>query len=401
MTPLMRQYTHIKSNYEDAILFFRMGDFYEMFNEDAKTASKALQIALTKRGKSEGMDIPLCGIPYHAVDTYIAKLIRQGFKVAVCEQVEDPKKAKGIVKREVVRVVTPGTVLEEGLLEERENLFIASCMASNGGVGLSFLDLTTGEFLLTEKHKDHLLEFLLDRFGTYEPKELVVPEEIKGSSLLQQIEREYPDLPVQYMEGWAFEGAESYRKLTQHFRTPTLEGFGCEDLQLGIAAAGALLRYVEETQKGAVPHIRGCRAIREGDRMFLDAATIRNLELVRSNLDGSKRGSLLEVLDRTCTAMGGRTLRSSLLSPLLDPDEIQKRQDAVEELFDTPSVLEDLRALLNQIYDMERLIGRITLGAANPRDMLALSSSLALLPEVHDLMARLRTSWGQTLLFLY
>jgi DNA mismatch repair protein MutS len=386
MTPLMRQYTQIKSQHKDAILFFRMGDFYEMFNEDARVASRALQITLTKRGKSEGMDIPLCGIPYHAVDSYIAKLIRQGFKVAVCEQVEDPRKAKGIVKREVIRIVTPGTVLEEGLLEERENHFLAAWLAVNGGIGLSFLDLTTGEFLVTERRGDHLPEFLLDRFGTYEPREMIVPEEIKGSPLLKQIVLEYPRLPVQYMEGWTFEGAEAYRKLTQHFQTASLEGFGCEDQGLGIAAAGALLHYVEETQKGSIPHIRGLRTIRDGDRMFLDSSTIRNLELVRSNLDGGKRGSLLNVLDCTQTAMGGRTLRSDLLSPLLDLHEIQSRQAAVAEFFEHPSILDDLRDRLNPVYDMERLIGRVTLGAANARDLLALSSSLGVLPEIRVLM---------------
>ncbi|MEK6777135.1 MAG: DNA mismatch repair protein MutS [bacterium] len=389
MTPLMRQYTQIKSQYKDAILFFRMGDFYEMFNEDAKVASRALQIALTKRGKSEGMDIPLCGIPYHAAESYIAKLIRQGFKVAVCEQVEDPRKAKGIVKREVIRVVTPGTVLEQGMLEERENHFLASWMAVNGGVGLSFLDLTTGAFLLTERRGEHLADFLLDRFGTYEPREMVVPEEIKGSPLLQQILREYPRLPVQYMEGWAFEGSEAYRKLTQHFKTTTLQGFGCEEFVLGIAAAGALLRYVEETQKGSVPHILGLRALRDGDRMFLDVSTIKNLELVRSNLDGGKRGTLLGVLDRTRTAMGGRTLRNFLLNPLLDPEEIRKRQDAVAELFENPQVLDDLRDQMKEVHDMERLIGRATLGVANARDLLALASSLSPIPEIRALMSRL------------
>ena len=391
LTPLMRQYTQIKSRYKDSILFFRMGDFYEMFNEDAKVASRALQIALTKRGKSEGMDIPLCGIPYHAAESYIAKLIRQGFKVAVCEQVEDPRKAKGIVKREVIRVVTPGTVLEQGMLEERENHYLASWAAVNGGAGLSFLDLTTGAFLLTEKRGEHLADFVLDRFGTYEPKELIVPEEIKGSPLLQQILREYPRLPVQYMEGWAFEGSEAYRKLTRHFNTTTLQGFGCEEFALGIAAAGALLRYAEETQKGSAPHILGIRALRDGDRMFLDVSTIKNLELVRSNLDGGKRGALLGVLDRTRTAMGGRTLRNFLLSPLLDPQEIRKRQDAVAELFENPQALNDLRDQMKEVHDMERLIGRATLGVANARDLLALASSLSPLPVIRAMMGRLES----------
>ncbi len=389
MTPLMQQYTQIKSQYEDAILFFRMGDFYEMFNEDAKKASKVLQIALTKRGKSEGMDIPLCGVPFHAGDGYIAKLVRKGFKVAVCEQVEDPKKAKGIVKREVIRVVTPGTVLEEGMLEERENHFLASLVAENGAVGVSFLDLTTGEFLTSEKKGEGLAEFLLGRFGTFEPKELIIPEEQQDSPLLQEVCRELPRVPVQFMEGWAFQKMETYRKLTRYFQTTTLEGFGCEDVPLGVAAAGALMHYVEETQKGAVPHIQGLKVLRDGKRMFLDGTTIRNLELVRCNLDGGKKGSLLAVLDRTRTAMGGRTLRKYLLSPLLDPDEIRQRQGGVAELHDDPSRLADLRDRLDRVHDMERLTSRITLGVANGRDLLALAESLAPLPEIKELLKEL------------
>jgi DNA mismatch repair protein MutS len=382
----MRQYTQIKSDYQDAILFFRMGDFYEMFNEDAKVASRALQISLTKRGKSEGMDIPLCGIPYHAAEPYIAKLIRQGYKVAVCEQVEDPKKAKGIVKREVVRVVTPGTVLDAGLLEERENLYVAAFIQDKRGLGLSFLDLTTGEFLLSEAEGQDLREFLMGRFGAFEPREIVVPEEIKGGALLDAAARDFPDVPVQYMEGWVFERAEAYRKLTEHFKTETLEGFGCEDARLGIAAAGGLLRYVEETQKGSLPHIRSLKIIREGERMFLDGTTIKNLELVRSSLDGAKQGSLLYVLDRTKTAMGGRTLRSHILNPLLNPAKVIRRQDAVSELFENTAILEATAAFLEQVYDMERLIGRITLGAANARDMLALAASIDPLPGIRKVL---------------
>ncbi len=384
MTPLMRQYTRIKAQYQHAILFFRMGDFYEMFNEDATVASRVLQIALTKRGKSEGMDIPLCGFPHHAAEPYIAKLIRQGYTVAVCEQVEDPKKAKGIVKREVVRVVTPGTVLEEGLLEARENHYLAAWVSGDGGVGLSLLDLSTGEFLLTESPGDPPVQFLVNRFGIFEPREMIVPEQMRDAPLLREITREYPALPVQFLDGWAFEASEAYRKLTEHFRTASLQGFGCAEAGPGVSAAGALLRYVEETQKGSVSHIRGLRTLREGDRMFLDASTVRNLELVRSSVDGGKRGSLLGVLDRTQTAMGGRTLRSHLLSPYVDRDSIVARQDGVAALLEAPSVLDDLRENLERVYDMERLIGRVTLGVAGPRDLIALGASLAVLPAIRS-----------------
>ncbi len=396
MTPLMRQYTRIKSEYQHAILFFRMGDFYELFNEDATVASRVLQIALTKRGKSEGMDIPLCGFPHHAAEPYIAKLIRQGYTVAVCEQVEDPKKAKGLVKREVVRVVTPGTVVEEGLLEARENHYLTAWVAGKVGVGLSLLDLSTGEFLVSEYGGDDPVQFLVNRFGTFEPREMIVPEELRGSALLGDITREYPALPVQYMDGWAFEPAEAYGKLTEHFRTTSLEGFGCTGAGPGVSAAGALLRYVEQTQKGSVPHIRGLRTLREGDRMFLDASTVRNLELVRSSVDGGKPGSLLGLLDRTQTAMGGRTLRGDLLSPLLDRDAIVPRQDAVAAFLESPSMLDDFREDLGRVYDMERLIGRVTLGVAGPRDLIALGASLAVLPAIRsrlrDLQAPLLAS---------
>ncbi|MDX1765050.1 MAG: DNA mismatch repair protein MutS, partial [bacterium] len=389
MTPLMRQYTQIKSQYPDAILFFRMGDFYEMFNEDAKVASRALQISLTKRGKSDGMDIPLCGFPYHAAEPYIAKLIRQGYKVAVCEQVEDPKKAKGIVKREVIRVVTPGTVLDEGMQEARENLYVASFVQSAGGVGLALIDLTTGEFLLSETDRGDLEEYLLARFGTFEPREVVVPEEMRTSQLLEAAVHDFPNLAVQYMDGWTFETAEATRKLTEHFETSTLDGFGCGDARRAIAAAGGLLRYVEETQKGSLPHLRGLRLLRDGDRMFLDGATIRNLELVRSSLDGTKRGSLLQVLDRTRTAMGGRTLRNLILNPLRQREEILNRQEAVAELWQGGSLHQEIEEHLAQVYDLERLIGRITLRIANARDLLALASSLKPLPRLRELMSGL------------
>ena len=389
MTPLMRQYHRIKARYPDAILFFRMGDFYEMFHEDAAVASRALQIALTKRGKSEGMDIPLCGVPYHAADTYIARLVKQGHKVAICEQVEDPRKAKGLVKREVVRVVTPGTVLDPGMLEEGENHFLAAWVARDHTAGLSFLDLGTGKFLVSEESGRPLETALADRFAALEPREMVVPASARDSDLVAALVRARPGMAVQYLEDHAFDPEAAYRKLTDHLGTASLQGFGCEDLRLGVAAAGALLGYVEATQKGSLPHIRGIQTLHAGERMYLDAATIRNLELVRNSLDQGKRGSLLSVVDRTRTAMGARRLRSELLAPLLRAPEIRRRHEAVAELVENPMVLDDLREALDGVYDMERLMGRVTLSAAGPRDLVALAASAERLPRVRDLMARL------------
>lgn len=387
LTPLMNQYRRIKKDYPNAILFFRVGDFYEMFYEDAVIASKILQITLTSRDKGKEDQVPLCGVPYHAADSYIAKLIRNGFKVALCEQVEDrpsPQegegrvRGKGIVKREVVRVITPGTFLSESALDAKENNFILSIYPKGKIYGLAIVDLSTGEFLLYET-----VGGLEDEMKRLNPREVLYPEGLDLSTLQTQDPRlqthftSYPD--------WSFDYPEARRRLLNHFRVNSLEGYGCEGMVVAIPAAGALIGYLDETQKGCLGNIKKIKPLMKGSYMFLDAPTQRNLELVSSLSDGTKEGSLLGLIDKTITAMGGRLLKNWILYPLLDLKEINRRQNAVKELKDNLFLTEDIQNKLKEIYDLERLIGRITLNLSNARDMLALKSSLRIMPEIKRL----------------
>ncbi len=378
LTPLMNQYKSIKRDYPDAILFFRVGDFYEMFYEDAVTASKVLQIALTSRNKGKEDQVPLCGVPYHAADSYITKLIRNRFKVAICEQIEDPKIAKGIVKRDVVRVITPGTFLSESALDAKENSFILSIYPKGKIYGLAIADLSTGEFLIYET-----VGGLEDEIKRLAPKEILYPEGLNISGLqppdhrLQTHLTPYPD--------WSFDYPEARKGILEHFRVNSLEGFGCEGMVVAISAAGALISYLDETQKGSLGNIKGIRPLMKGSYMFLDAPTQRNLELVISLSDGTKEGSLIGVLDRTVTAMGGRLLKNWVLYPLLDIEEINRRQDAVKLLQDNLTFIDVIQEKLKDVYDLERLMGRITLNLSNARDMLALKNSLKIMPEIRRL----------------
>src|SRR3990172_7914008 len=301
-TPLMKQYREIKSRHLDAILLFRMGDFYEMFDQDAVTASKVLEITLTARNKSKGIETPLCGFPYHAAEGYIAKLIRRGFKVAVCEQVEDPKLAKGIVKREVIRVVTPGTVLDANLLDAKDNNYLASLYPSTEGFGVSFLDISTGEFFMAEVPGGNNfaeLDTLLSRFT---PREIVLPAGRELDGPLSALLRQYTQA-INTGEDWTFDRETARRTLLDHFKTASLEGFGCENMSIGVSAAGAALRYIEETQKTALTNIARIAPFVSRSAMALDAACQRNLELVKNIYDGSMKGTLLSVLDYTLTSM--------------------------------------------------------------------------------------------------
>ena len=386
LTPLMKQYRDIKRQHLDAILLFRMGDFYEMFDQDAVTAAKVLEITLTARNKSKGIETPLCGFPYHAAEGYIAKLIRRGFKVAVCEQVEDPKLAKGLVKREVIRVVTPGTVLDSNLLDAKDNNYLASVYPAKDGFGLSFLDISTGDFFLAEvSGADNLAEIdtMLARFT---PREIVVP---KGSQIapgLSSLLRQYTQAVNPYDE-WTFDRDTALRTLLDHFKVASLEGFGCSGMKTGISAAGAALRYIEETQKTGLANIRRMKPFLTRDHMVLDAACQRNLELVRNIYDGSTRGTLLSVLDLTVTSMGGRKLREWVLNPLMDAAEIERRLDVVAEIRNDHALRSNLRTALEGVYDLERLISRASLGVANARDLLALKQSIAVLPRVRELLS--------------
>ncbi len=373
-TPMMQQWHRFKREYPDAILFFRAGDFYEMFYEDAEIAARELGIALTSRGKDHGKDIPLAGIPYHALEPYLAKLVRKGYKVAICEQVEDPKKAKKVVKREVVRVVTPGTVIEDTLLEERSSNYLACIAKEKHKYSLALVELSTGEFLVTEFSSE---EKLADELMLVKPAEILIPE-----NLVHKIEnllgREKPAITPYREEAFIYEIA--LENFTQHFRT-TPEAFGLS--RICTIACGASLSYLKETQKSSLQHISSVRFYTREDFMIIDSITERNLELLRNLRDGTSKGTLLEVLDRCSTPMGARLLRKWILKPLRDVQKIQERLEAVEELIAEGNRIEDA---LENIKDLERISARISHGSASPRDLVALKTSLQSVPEIRGFL---------------
>lgn len=374
LTPLMKQYQDIKRNYPDAIVFFRLGDFYEMFGPDAVTASKILQITLTSRDKGKTDPLPMCGIPHFTSENYVAKLVKAGHKVAICEQVEDPKDAKGIVRREVVRVVTPGTFQHDN---PKENNFILGFFQKENIFGIAAADITTGEFLIYETHNS-----LADEVNRFQPKEILYPQSLRGSSSLIDGLSDY------YLTGyddWYFDYIEAYRKLIKHFRVASLDGYGCEGMIVAVSAAGALLNYLEETQKDTLT-FRKITVIRRESKMLLDAATLRNLEISKNMRSNEVEGSLLWIMDETHTPMGGRLIRSWLVNPLLDVKEIRLRQDAVASLMSDSGRLSKVQAALKNIYDIERLGSRISSGAANARDLQALRNSLDTLPDLKAML---------------
>jgi DNA mismatch repair protein MutS len=370
----MKQYQDIKNNHPDAIVFFRLGDFYEMFGPDAVTASKILQITLTSRDKGKAEPLPMCGIPHFTSENYVAKLVKAGHKVAICEQVEDPKDAKGIVKREVVRVVTPGTFQPDN---PKENNFILGFFQKENIFGIAAADITTGEFLIYETHNS-----LADEVNRFQPKEILYPQSFRSSSSLIDGLEDY------YLTGyddWYFDYIEAYRKLIKHFRVASLDGYGCEGMIVAISAAGALLNYLEETQKDTLT-FRKINVIRRESKMLLDAATLRNLEISKNMRSNEVEGSLLWIMDETHTPMGGRLIRNWLINPLLDAEEIRRRQDAVASLMSDSGSLSKIQDGLKSIYDIERLASRIGSGAANARDLLALRNSLEILPDLKALL---------------
>lgn len=373
LTPLMKQYYAIKEQHADSIVLFRLGDFYEMFGEDAKVAAGILQIALTSRDKGKDDPMPMCGVPYFSVDAYIAKLIKAGHKVAICEQVEDPKQAKGIVQREVVRVITPGTHVPE---QPKENSFIMCVFPSHGKCGITVADLSTGEFSIFETDKP-----IEDEVGRFEPREVLCPRSSEHALHMQEA---LQGTFVSYHDDWYFEYNEAYKALLKHFRVSSLEGFGCEGMTAAVSSAGALVSYLEETQK--ILTFRKISPVQESSFMFLDAATKRNLEISRSLKDASIEGSLLWVLDETLTPMGGRYLRTALAQPLITVPEIRARQDAVSALVADYELLEDLRTILRKIQDIERITSRILAKSASPRDLVALKGSLQNLPKLRKLL---------------
>ena len=386
-TPAMQQYHRFKKKYPDAILFFRMGDFYETFYDDARICSRVLGLALTSRNKGEN-PIPLAGVPYHAVDNYLKKMLQAGYKVAVCEQVEDPKQAKGVVKRDVVRVVTPGTLTDEMLLEDREDNYLAAVAGGSRRSALAWVDISTGHFFLQEVHPKAVLDELL-RLG---PKEVLLPE--AGRELFAAESRRWAeqvramtDALVTERPGWYFDPHTAHTRLLKHLGTATLEGFGIADDDPGIAAAGAVLEYLDETQKTALGHIRAIQKIQHSQFLQIDPASLRSLEVLRTIRTESTRGTLVDCLDNTLTPMGARMLRQWLCMPLRDVETIELRQDAVAELAEEDRLCSHLRELLEPISDLERIAARITTFRASPKDLLCLATTLRHVPQLRQVLA--------------
>jgi DNA mismatch repair protein MutS len=393
---MLQQYLEIKQGHPDAILFYRMGDFYEMFFEDAIVASKILGIALTSRNnKDEANKVPLCGFPYHAAPTYLAKLIKAGRRVAICEQIEDPALAKGIVKREVIRVVSPGVVTDAQLLDDKSNLYVAAISRQEQAkaviYGLSFLDLSTGEFLVGEFRDDSVAgDLILDQLTRMAPAELLVShDQVKGlAPLLQTAQALLPGLCITERTESLFHLPSCEELLTDHFQVLNLAGFGCGAMAQGIVCAGVLLDYIRETQKTDLDHIEILRPIDLDAILQIDESSRRNLELTQTIIGTRREGSLLSVLDQTCTPMGARLLRHHLLFPLQDVTRITARLDGVANLHVNSSLRKEFREQLATIYDLERLNSRMVLGNANGRDMLAMRQSLAILPTLKGLLAQ-------------
>jgi DNA mismatch repair protein MutS len=388
----MRQYLDAKRQYRDAIVFFRMGDFYEMFYEDALVAARALELTLTSRSKDAGgQGIPMCGVPFHAADGYIARLVKKGFRVAVCEQVEDPKKAKGLVKREVVRVVSPGTLTDSSYLEAREPAFLMSIVENRNLFGVALVDLSTGEFTTAEYRGDEGLQALADEIAVLRPREIVIPgQDGRDESVAAKL----PDIarlqiPVTMAEAWSFELEAARRALLDQLKTHGLEGFGLDGRAAAVQAAGGLVGYLRDTQKADLAHVRSIAYRETADCLVIDPITLKHLEIVTGS-EGGAQGSLLHEIDRTVTSMAGRLLRAWLLRPLSSLERIRDRLDAVEELAFHSTERGRFRDTLKAVQDLERLVARAAMGTAGPRDLVSLRQSLAAVPRVTLLLGALR-----------
>lgn len=388
LTPMMEQYMKIKEEYQHCLLFYRLGDFYELFFEDAVIASKELEITLTGKNCGQEERAPMCGVPFHSADGYIAKLVEKGYKVAICEQTEDPKKAKGIVKRDVIRIVTPGTVLDTNVLEEGKNNYIMCIYKNVDGYGVASCDVSTGEFQVTAIAKE-LDNKVIDEIARFMPSEIICNSEVE---LGEQINRVF-DIRINNYNEWAFDYQNSNICLCNHFKTLNLAGFGIEDDRTSVCASGALLEYLIETQKNNLSHITVLKKYTSNKYMILDMSSRRNLELTQTIRDKSKKGSLLWVLDKTKTAMGARLLRKWLEQPLIDVDEIDNRLDAVEAFKDNPFGREDLKEMLNTIYDIERLMGKVVYQTANGKDLIALKNSFKYLPQIKSVLKEFNSDY--------
>ncbi len=383
LSPMMQQYVNTKEEYKDCILFYRLGDFYEMFFEDAITASKELDITLT--GKDCGLEerAPMCGVPFHAVDTYINKLIEKGYKVAIGEQVSDPKTTKGLVKRKVIRVVTPGTNLDTQSLDESKNNYLMSIVSLENQYGCAVADITTGDCYVTEVDKS---QKLLDEINKFSPAEIICNDSFCVSGVDLEDLRNRLGITVYSLDSWYFDDDKCRQTLMEHFHVGTLEGLGLKDCDSGTIAVGALFQYLIETQKRDLSHMTTIHPYSADCYMLIDSSSRRNLELVETLREKKKRGTLLWVLDKTKTAMGARTMRKYVEQPLIDPDAINGRLEAIEELNNKAMLRDEIREYLNPIYDMERIISRVSYNSANPRDLIAFSSSLSMLPHIEKIM---------------
>ncbi|MFN7914324.1 MAG: DNA mismatch repair protein MutS [Vicinamibacterales bacterium] len=401
-TPAMRQYLDAKQQHRDAILFFRMGDFYEMFYEDALVAARALELTLTSRSKdASGGGIPMCGVPFHAADTYIARLVKKGFRVAICDQVEDPRKAKGLVKREVVRVVSPGTFTDSSYLDAREPAFLMAVvrheLKDRTTLGVALLDVSTGEFTATEYLGADGIQAFADELMVLRPREVVVPSDHHGLDIAatqQALSAAWPQLadaglPMTPLDAWAFDGEAARRTLLDQLKAGGLEGFGLDQKHAATCAAGGLVHYLRSTQKADLAHVRAISYRQRADALLIDPTTLKHLEIVQGS-EGGREGSLLDELDRTVTSMGSRLLRSWLLRPLLSLDAIRDRLDAVEDMAFRTTERGKFRDAVKAVQDLERLVAKASLGTAGPRDLVGLKQSIAIVPRLRTLLAELQ-----------
>ena len=387
LTPMMQQYFEIKQNYQDCILFYRLGDFYEMFYDDAKIASKELEITLTGKDCGQEERAPMCGVPYHSCEVYLNKLIEKGYKVAICEQVEDPKKSKGIVKRDVIRIVTPGTNMSTQTLDESKNNFLMAIFLFEQLYGMALVDISTGEFKATQFDDTSKL---LDEIYKFSPAEIICNEAVLMSTLPLDFIHDKLGTAISYVDSSYFDEESCHAIMKKHFKVEHLDGLGLQDYELGAIASGALLNYLYETQKSSLSHLISITPYSASSYMILDSSTRRNLELCETLREKQKKGSLLWVLDKTKTAMGARLLRNYIEQPLISKEQIEARLTAIESLNEQVFVREELREYLRPIYDMERLMTRITFKTANPRDLISFKTSLQYLPFIKDLLGNFK-----------
>ena len=387
-SPMMQHYLKTKEEYKDCILFYRLGDFYEMFFDDALVVSKELELTLTGKDCGQAERAPMCGIPFHAAETYLNRLVANGHKVAICEQVEDPKQAKGIVKREVIRIVTPGTNLNTQALDETKNNYLMSIVYLGEKIGVSIADFSTGDYFVTELSSG---SELIDEINKFVPSEIITNEYFSMSGIDLTAVNDKLGITMSTLDSWYFDEDTCIKKLLTHFKVGVLDGLGLKDYTAGTIAAGALLLYLYEMQKGSVDHITSIVPYTTGKYMLIDSSSRRNLELVETMREKQKKGSLLWVLDKTKTAMGARALRSMIEQPLINKEDILKRQAGIEECNNRAIDREEIREYLNPVYDLERIMTKISCKSANPRDLIAFRNSLEMLPYIKKLIGTMES----------